>query len=70
MLGTRAVVDGLRGQGFDVGLGYVNFLIRERHIPSPGRIGSNLAWSDGDIQRLRSVLTRRGRGPFAGGASR
>ena len=64
MIGTSGVVDHLRSQGWDLSPGYVHSLIRERVLPAPelgpGRV---YIWTQADIDRLVSVLRRRGRGP-------
>lgn len=66
MDGTTAVVDRLRDQGFDVCHGYVQYLIRDRIVPSPPKgPGGVLLWEPSDVQRLRSELLRRRRGPAA-----
>ena len=67
MLGTTAVVDGLRAEGFQVNVGYVQWVLRDRHIAMPEKgPGGVLIWTDADVQRLRSFLLRRGRGPEGG----
>jgi hypothetical protein len=64
MLSTRDVVESLRREGFDLSIGYLQFLWRERHLLRPdARFGDAFAWTDADVDRLRSVLRRRGRGP-------
>ena len=64
MKGTADVVDGLRAEGFAVTRTYVAWLLRDRHIPTPEkRPGGALIWTDGDVQRLRSFLYPRNRGP-------
>ena len=65
---TVGVVDSLRSEGFSLSPGYVAWILRERHIPQPdNRIGLAYMWTDADVQRLRSELLRRGRGPKAEG---
>jgi len=67
MEGTTAVVDRLRGDGFQVNAGYVAWLIRDRWLPAPEKgPGRAMIWTDADVQRLRSILYRRGRGPEGG----
>ena len=73
-IGTRDLVDEMREQGYQVTRGYVQALIRERHLPPPEKVpGGAYVWGDGDIYRLRGILRRRGRGPveaqMAGGQS-
>ena len=64
MQGTTEIVDRLRADGFQVNVGYVRYLLSDRWMPMPARgPGGCLIWSSGDIDRLRSVLLRRGRGP-------
>ncbi len=66
MQGTTAVVDGLRAAGFRVNVGYVHWVLRDRHIPTPEKgPGGALIWSEADVLRLRGFLYRRGRGPTA-----
>lgn len=61
---TVDVVDLLRSEGFSLSPGYVAWALRERHIPSPeSRVGLAYLWMDPDVQRLRSFLYRRNRGP-------
>lgn len=64
MKGTAQVVDELRNVGYRVTLGYVFFLIREKHVAAPDqRVGDAYLWEQEDIDRLASQLRRRGRGP-------
>ena len=64
MQGTTAVVDGLRAEGFRVNVGYVQWALRDQHIPTPEKgPGGALIWTEADARRLRSFLYRRGRGP-------
>ena len=64
---TVGVVDMLRSEGFSLSPGYVAWALRERHGPPPdSRIGMAYLWTDADIQRLRSFLCRRDRGPEKG----
>ena len=61
---TVDVVNVLRGEGYAVSPGYVAWVLREMHIPAPDdRVGMAYDWTDADVQRLRSFLMRRGRGP-------
>ena len=64
MHGTTAVVDGLRAEGFRVTVGYVQWALRDRHVPTPAKgPGGALMWEEADVQRLRGFLHRRGRDP-------
>ena len=64
MRGTADVVDGLRAEGFTVTRTYVAWVLRDRHIPTPGKgPGGALIWDEADVLRLRGFLFRRGRGP-------
>ena len=64
MRGTADVNDALYANGFDVYPGYIQSLIRERVLPPPEKgPGGAFIWSEADIDRLRSILRRRGRGP-------
>ena len=66
---TVDAVNLLRSEGYSVSPGYVAWALREGHVPAPdGRIGMAYLWTDADVQRLRSFLYRRGRGPAAEGA--
>ncbi len=71
MEGTTAVVDRLRAEGFRVNVGYVQWVLRDRHIAMPDKgPGGALIWTEADVLRLRSELIRRGRGPEPRSASR
>lgn len=62
--GTTAVIDRLRSQGYDVSVGYVQWLLRDRIIATPMKgPGGVLLWRPGDVRRLQDELARRGRGP-------
>jgi len=64
MQGTTPVVDRLRSEGYRVTLSYVQWLLRDRIIPSPAKgPGNVLVWSLSDSARLRAELSRRDRGP-------
>lgn len=64
MQGTADVVRQLRREGFELSFGYLQYLVREGLFgPPQERVGVVFVWSEPDIQRLRSVLVRRGRGP-------
>lgn len=72
MQGTSEVVDMLRAEGFDVYPGYVQSLIRERVLPAPDKFSGLFIWREPDVDRLRSELRRRDRGPaerVAGGVN-
>jgi len=60
---TTEVLDGLRRVGYRVSDTYLRWLLRERWLPQPGKFGESYAWTDADVERLRSLLLRRGRGP-------
>ena len=67
MKGSTEVIDELRKEGYLVNCSYVQFLLRDRQIPTPPKgPGGCLVWSEPDVQRLRGVLLRRGRGPQEG----
>jgi len=64
MYGTRAVLDRLISEGFTCSDAYLRFLMRDRHLAMPpAGPGGCLLWEDADLERLRQVLRRRGRGP-------
>ena len=61
---TREVIDRLRNEGYSVSPGYLQYLLRERILRAPSeRFGGAYVWRELDIERLRSVLKRRERGP-------
>lgn len=60
---TGEVVSAMRAEGFDLTPGYLDFLIRERHLHRPGCDAAGYVWTDPDVQRLKSILCRRNRGP-------
>ncbi len=60
---TGAVIATLRQEGFDLTPGYLDYVLRERHLIPPERNGVGYVWEKADVDRLRSVLRRRGRGP-------
>ena len=67
MHGTTDVLDRLRGEGFQVSVGYLQYLLRERVVVPPAeRVSSIFVWEEADVQRLKSELLRRGRGPDDG----
>ncbi len=64
MKGSTEVIDELRGEGYLVNCSYLQFLLRDRQIPTPPKgPGGCLVWSEADAQSLRGILIRRGRGP-------
>ena len=63
---TSEVIKSLSEEGFEVTPGYLDFLFRERYLPKPSKSGPCLDWEPVDVDRLRSVLRRRGRGPDKG----
>ena len=63
MQATSDVVRSLQNEGYDVSCGYVSYVIRERIIALPRKVGGIWLWDESDIDRLRSELRRRGRGP-------
>ncbi len=64
MEGTVQVIDRLKAEGFAVSYAYLQWLLRDRQIPTPPKgFGGRLMWSEPDVQRLRGILIRRGRGP-------
>ena len=66
-MSTVGAVNLLRSEGFSVSPGYVAWVLRERHVPPPeNRVGMAYVWQEADIQRLRSFLIRRNRGPKGG----
>ena len=64
MRGTVDVVRALQDAGYRLNVGYVRWLLMERHVPMPAsKVGGNLLWDESDVDRLKSVLRRRGRAP-------
>ncbi len=64
MLGTTAMLDQLRGEGYTVSAGYLQYLLRERTLAPPAaRIAGVFIWEPADVDRVRRALRRRGRGP-------
>jgi hypothetical protein len=60
---TREVIDRLQNEDYAVSPGYLQYLLRERILCPPSeRFGGAYIWQESDIERLRSVLRRRGRG--------
>lgn len=62
-LSTEQVICQLEAEGFDVTWGYIQFLMRERHLKPPERVGRALIWGQQDIERLKILLRKRGRLP-------
>ncbi|GAH51374.1 unnamed protein product, partial [marine sediment metagenome] len=48
------MIQKMRDEGFNVTRGYVDFLLRERHLPRPTIAGPLLDWRAADLDRLRS----------------
>ena len=64
MRGTSEIVDALGANGYRVTPGTVHSYLRERDLPAPEtKVGGAFLWGDADVDRLRSLLRRRGRGP-------
>ena len=63
MQATSDVVQNLKAEGFSVNCGYVSYVLRERLIARPQKVGGIWLWDEPDADRLRSLLRRRGRGP-------
>ena len=65
---TVQVVQELKGRGYEVNLGFVSWILRERIIAAPEKgPGGSFLWDTPDIERLESELRRRGRGPVGAG---
>lgn len=64
-LSTEQVIRQLEGEGFDVTWGYIQFLMRERHLKPPERVGRALIWHSQDVERLKILLRKRGRLPHS-----
>ena len=68
MQGTAEVVRRLKAEGFEVGEGYLRYLLREQIVKTPAkRVGRTLVWEEEEIRRLKAELLRRGRGPADAG---
>jgi len=65
MQNTRAVVERLKGEGYEITEPYLVSLIRTDALPRPEKFGHQYAWSDADVERLRGILRRRGRAVLA-----
>ena len=64
MVGTKEAINSLRDSGYAVTAGYVAWLIRDSWLPSPEKgPGGCLCWTEADVDRLESLLKRKGRGP-------
>ena len=63
VLSTGQVISTLRADGFEITPAYLGFLLQSRHVLEPERILGRFLWRPADIDRLRSVLVRRNRGP-------
>ena len=63
-LTTSGVVDRLRGEGWQITVGYLAYLLRECPLLRPEtRAGQLYLWQPADIERLKVALRDRGRGP-------
>jgi len=58
---TNEVIDQLRGEGFDLTMGYLGFVFREHKIEKPPSVGRTLIWQEENIAALREWLESRGR---------
>jgi hypothetical protein len=63
MKSTAEVVDGLRSEGYVLTRTYLAWLLRDRYLPPPQKFCESYAWTDADVDRLKGLLVRRGRGP-------
>ena len=64
MKSTTDVADELVGEGYQVTPSMIHAYLRDRYLPPPDlRFGGRFVWSGADVDRLRGVLRRRGRGP-------
>lgn len=63
VISTGQVISKLRTDGFEITPAYLGFLLQSRHVPEPERILGRFLWRAPDVDRLRSVLIRRNRGP-------
>jgi len=63
-VGTSQVIRQARQEDYLVTPTYVGYLIRDGILPALERgPGGAYLWTDADVERLRSILRRRGRGP-------
>ena len=64
VVGTRELLARLRADGYAVNQSYVQWLVRDAHIPTP-RVGPGRSWlwTPVDEGRLCAELRRRGRAP-------
>jgi len=69
-IATSDVVERLRAEGCDVCPSYVTYLTRDGILHPPAKVLGRLLWTEPDIDRLRSELRRRGRGPVETHAGR
>jgi len=65
MLGSADVVKQLTEEGYDLNMSYLQWLMRDDIIRPPAKLGNVYAWTEPDVDRLRSELRRRDRGPAA-----
>ncbi len=71
MIGTSELVASLRSEGFEVSHSYLAYLLRERIVAAPPKgPGGVLLWEREDVERVRSELLRRDRGPVGREATR
>jgi hypothetical protein len=63
-LTSSEVVGLLSAQGYRLSSGYLGYLVRENRLLRPEtKAGTIFLWLPADIERLRSVLHERDRGP-------
>ena len=68
MQSTGRVVDCLTAEGYRITRTYLQWVLRDRHIPMPVKSAAGtLEWSPADVDRLRSFLCRHARGPGSAG---
>jgi len=64
VVGTTAMLDGFREQGYRISSNYLAYLLRERVVPSPAKgPGGAFFWMPADVDVLAAELLRRSRGP-------
>ena len=64
MVGTTQMLEQLRGEGYQVSPGYLQYLLREGLLTAPQKVFCGIyVWGPSDVSRLQSLLRRRGRGP-------
>lgn len=66
-MSTRQVLSELATAGFRCSEAYLTFLVRQGHVPPPLKVCHSLVWREGDVDRLRRELVRRGRRPCESG---